>query len=175
MVTATLTDAGGTDDKRLKAFDQGNQAMLAFYTVQAKLLRVPAEAYAGAQDSSAILSALITHVAGQLDKSKLSAEEQRLLSVLPNQLLAADLLAANDLQSTVLRQRIWLQTLCAYLVQHIPEKTLAARGIVTETRASAAAQERVFEEMRDFESGLLRLWLLYRPEGEATRPASTEV
>ena len=118
MVTATLTDVGGTDDKRLKVFDQGSQAMLAFYTVQAKLLRVPAEAYAGAQDSSAILSTLITHMAGQLDKSKLSAEEQRLLSMLPNQLLAADLLAANDLQSTVLRQRIWLQTLCAYLVQH---------------------------------------------------------
>jgi hypothetical protein len=175
MVSATLTDTGGTDDKRLKAFDQGRQAMLAFYTVQAKLLRVPAEAYAGAEDPSAILSALITHVAGQLDKSKLSADEQRLLDVLPHQFLAADMLADNDLQSTVLRQRIWLQTLCAYLVQRLPEKTLAARGIVAETRASEAAQERVFEEMQAFESGLLRLWLLCRPAGEDPRPASTEV
>ncbi|MHB8970268.1 MAG: hypothetical protein ACYC3X_13565 [Pirellulaceae bacterium] len=164
-VSATLVDVVGPDDKRWKVFDQGNQAMLAFYTFQAKLLRVPAETYAAAQSPAAILQALSTYRAGQLDKSKLGADEQRLLGTLPNELLTADFLAGNDLQYTVMLQRLWLQTLSAYLTQQLPEKTLAARGIVAETRASAAAQDRVFEAMRDLELGLLRLWLLYRPAG----------
>ena len=128
MVSATLTDVVGTDDKRWKVFDQGNQAMLAFYTVQAKLLRVPAETYAAAQSPSAILLAMITYRAGQLDKSKLGADEQRLLGTLPSELLTADFLAVNDLQYTVMLQRIWLQTLSAYLTQQLPEKTAGRAG-----------------------------------------------
>ncbi|MHB8861332.1 MAG: hypothetical protein ACYC6N_02930 [Pirellulaceae bacterium] len=175
MVSATLADVEGTDDKRAKVFDQGRQTLQAFYGIQAKLLRVPAETDAGPQDPSSLLSALTEHVAGQLDSSKLSADEQRLVQTLPHQFLAADFLADNGLQAVVLRQRIWLQTLGAYLAQRIPDKALAARAIVAETRANAAAQEGVFEEMREFESGLLRLWLLYRVESEAASPASKAV
>ena len=174
-VLVKLSAAAETADARLRAIDQGSRAMRDLYCVQARLLRVPAETYASAQYPSAVLGAMISHLAGQLDTRQVTTEQRQLLDTLPNQLVAIDFVAENDLLYTTMLQRIWLQILDMYMAQRFPEKALAARGIVTETQESQASQDRVFVQLRDLEAGLLRLWMLYRPEEEVALPGAKDV
>jgi hypothetical protein len=166
-VRGTLSDEAGGETEKWQALDVGRQALRDLYATQAQLLNVPADAYAARPTPADVLSALVTHVAGQLDSAKLSPAEQRVLANLPSQLRAVDFLAETDLQRTVLLQRLWLRVLSAQLSQRLPAKTLAARNIVEDTLTAATAAPRVFEQARDLETGLLRLWLLYRPADEA--------
>jgi ribosomal protein S27E len=161
-VFVRLSDAAETGDARLRAIDQGSRAMRDLYRVQARLLRVPAETYASAQYPSAVLEAMISHLAGQLDTLQVTTEQRQLLDTLPHQLVAVDFVAENDLVYTTMLQRIWLQVLGMYVAQRCPGMAIAARGIVAETQASQASQDGMFAQMRDLEAGLLRLWMLYR-------------
>ena len=90
------------------------------YVVQAQLLQVPTESYAAPPSPAAVLAAMVQHVASQLDAAKLNPPEQLLLANLPNQLQAIDFLAENDLQRTVLLQRLWLRLLSAQPVAADP-------------------------------------------------------
>jgi hypothetical protein len=63
----------------------------------------------------------------------------------------------------VLLEDIWLRILALYLSQRQPDKAIAIRGVVAETRSNAAPPERVLEQLRDVQAGLLRLWMLMRP------------
>ena len=151
----------------LQALDTAQQALQELYIAQAQVLRVPAETYATRTSPSTVLQALTLHVASLIDVSKVSPPEKLLLASLPNQLPAIDFLAEKDVQRTALLQQLWLRVLGVWLSQQIPAKTLAARSIVDETQASAANEKRVWEQMRDLEQGLLRLWMLYQPADDA--------
>ena len=144
--------------------------MRELYVAQAQVLRVPAESYTSPPSPSTVLQALTTHVASLVDAAKVSPPEKMLLASLPNQLAAIDFLADDDLQRTALLQQLWLRVLGMWLSQQIPAKTLAIRGILDETQSRAASEKRVWEQMRNLEQGLLRLWMLHQPADE-TPPA----
>lgn len=167
-VSQSLHPAPVVVDQPLQTLDTAQQALQELYIAQAQVLRVPAETYATRTSPSMVLQALTTHVAGLIDGSKVSPAEKLLLASLPNQLTAIDFLADEDVQRTALLQQLWLRVFGAWLSQQLPAKTLAIRGIVDETQASAGAEKRVWEQMRDLEQGLLRLWMLYQPSDDTT-------
>jgi uncharacterized membrane protein YoaK (UPF0700 family) len=116
---------------------------------------------------AAVLTALITHVAGKLDAATLTPQQQPFVAALPQQLTAAAFAAESDLHHAVLLQQVWLQVLSAHLARPLSAKALAVRAVVDETRAAAQAGPRVDTQLRVLEAGLLRLWLLYRPDPAA--------
>ena len=50
------------------------------------------------------------------------------------------------------------------IVSRLPDKSLAAHAIVAETLARQASLDRVFMQLRELETGLLRLWMLLRQQ-----------
>ncbi|MCU0962076.1 MAG: hypothetical protein MUF48_18435 [Pirellulaceae bacterium] len=163
-VLSDLPEAADADSATERALDAANRALGHFYHVQARLLQVPTAPDATDDDITAVLTTLVTHVAGKLDRATLTPAQQRLVAALPEQLTAAAFAAESDLHHAVLLQHIWLQVLSAHLARPLSAKALAVRAVVDETRAAAQAGPRVDVQLRVLEAGLLRLWLLYRPD-----------
>ena len=143
--------------------------------VQARLLHVPAETYASAPSVSAVLRDMITHVGGQLETARLNDQQRQQRDAWPSQLVAADFVADNDLQYTVMLQRIWLQVLGLHAAQCVPAQATAADTVVAETLSSHAVRGQIFDQLFDLEAGLLRLWMLWRPDAERAVPGARDV
>jgi len=176
-VLATLAERAESDDEQLTAIDRGSRTLYELYCIQARLLEVPtdADSQETAPTLSAVLRTLIARQARTLDAGRLTATERQWLETLPHQLIAVDFVAENDLQRTVLLEQLWLQTLSLFIAERVPAQAAAARAIVAETQASVAPEDRALRQLRDLETGLLRLWMLCRPHEEAALPGARDV
>jgi len=171
MVAADLQHAVTTEDGQLSTIGRHGRAIGDLYRVQAQLLQVPADQFETAPWTSAVLAAMITHLAAQLDRTQLSAVEQERLAALPHELLAAEFVAANDVQYTVMLERIWLRVLASHVAGRVPVAADTSQAIVQETLAVEATRDHVLDQLHDLETGILRLWMLCRPATTA-KPAA---
>jgi hypothetical protein len=174
-VLASLSDSADAGDAQARTIEQGSRAMRELYAVQARLLEVPAEKYASAPSASAVLQTTILCVAGRLDTAQMSAAEQQWLAALPSHITAAEYAAGNDLQYLAMLERMWLKVLGLHVAQRAPAQAAAARDLVASTLARQASHHDVLAQLRDLEAGLLRLWMLCHPEGDAALPGTRDV
>jgi hypothetical protein len=172
-VLADLADVPETDNDQWKVFDQGSAALTEFYSAQARLLGVPPEAYSPTPQPSTVLRALVEHVAGKLDTAKLSPEEGQFIAELAYRLNALDFVSTNDIQRTALLEITWMRILALQIIQLRPDKAVPAREITADVPSAANTHANVFEQLRDQQSRLLRLWLLHQPAD--MEPAATDI
>ncbi len=163
LAMSGFSDTPDTDDPRLRVFDEGSKALLDLYARQAKLIGIPSEHYLSARQPSTVIIALINHLAAQLSGTKLGATERAVLDALPYQLKAADFVAENDMQYTAALQQLWLDLLAIHLAQQFPDKAESIRAIRNDSIARSQQASRVYEELRDLQSDLLRIWMEPRP------------
>jgi hypothetical protein len=175
QVSAALAAKPDTDDPQLRVFDDASNALRDLYTTQARLLSVPPDDYSAAAQPSLVVVALIRHFGTLLSAAKLEAADRALVDELPYRLKAVDFAAENDLQYTVAVQRIWLQLVALHVVQQRPEKAAAVRDIRAESLQPGSGSETVFEQLRDLQTSLLRVWLLLRPPADPTEPGDVDV
>ncbi len=173
-VAAKLASTPETDDPRLRVFDEGSQALRDLYATQAKLLGVPADSYSSARQPSEVLLTMVRHLAEQLGRTKLAAADKALLDGLPYRLTAIDFAAQTDLQYTVALHRIWLRLLALQVSQQHPETATAIRNVLAESEQPAPDEETVFEQMRDVQALVLRVWMQLRPAADATKPEDVD-
>jgi hypothetical protein len=166
QVIAELSDSPASDNQSLQTFDTGSKAILDLYITQAKLLDLPLEDYSAASQPSAVLVALVEHLSGQLEATKLTATEQALLTQMPYRLEAVDFVATNDIQYTALLEETWLQLLAMHISQRDPHQTVAAHEIASAAQPISPEDETVFDQLRELQSDILRVWLLLRPAKE---------
>ena len=97
---------------------------------------------------------------------------KKFLAKVPKQLTAAKFLAgANDIQHTVLLQRLWLDLLGEKLAMEQPSRAADARGLCTELDDLCRDQPNALAQMWLCDQYLLRMWLLYldRPMASAKK------
>jgi hypothetical protein len=166
LLSEVVADLSGTPEtavSRYRVFDEASQALLDLYIRQAKLLELPAESYASAGRASSALAALINHFTERVEDGGLEPTELAVLRSMPYRLKALDFVAENDMQRTAALQQVWLEVLAIQMIQQYPEKAAAFRDLRDGFRANVDGRERVFEQLRDTQANLLRMWMQLRP------------
>jgi len=173
-VVAGLSETPDKGVSRYRVFDQASQALLDLYIRQAKLLELPAENYASSGQPSSALAALINHFAERVEDGGLEPTELAVLRAMPYRLKALDFVAENDMQHTAALQQVWLEVLAIHLIQKYPEKAVAIRDLRDGFQAGVDKHERVFEQLRDTQANLLRMWMQLRPGFDAVMAENVE-
>jgi hypothetical protein len=168
QVAAALSDAPAEPTPRLQTFDRGSTALLELFRRQAELRGVAKEQYARAEKPSAVVLALVEHLAASLSSSKLEATDRRLLEELPHRLKAIDFAAQTDIQYTAALQQIWLELLAIEIAQQRPAKSSRIHEI--RSHNTSLPDESVFQQLWQVQTDLLRLWLQRRPAFGETMP-----
>ncbi len=159
----SFSETPDTDDPRLRVFDDASKTLLDLYAGQAKLLGIPAESYSAARQPSAVVLTLINHASTQLSGTKLEGTDRERLDALPYRLRAADFVAENDMQYTAILQQLWLDLLAIQLPQQFPDKAEPIRTIRKASIARSKEEPRVYEQLRDLQTDMLRIWMEARP------------
>lgn len=163
QVVGALSKVRNIGVSRYRVFDEGSQTLLDLYARQARLLSVPSESYTSAGQPSSVVAALVNHVAERLDDGSLEPVDQAVVDSIPHRLKAIDFVAENDLQRTAGLQRLWLELLAIHMTRQHPETSAAVREIRDSSHSVADEPERVFEQLRDIQANLLRMWMQLRP------------
>jgi hypothetical protein len=133
--------------------------MQELYAMQARLLGVPPDDYAGAATPAAVLELMIAHYAKRLDQARLRADDKKRLDRLPHDLAVAEYLGENDLARTVLLQRIWARLLAAGAIAQNPGRTAVVEQILRKLDESDRDAQDVLLQLRDGERTLVELWM----------------
>ena len=92
------------------------------YMDQAVLLGIDAASLNALTRPAQVLESMVQHLAGQLAKEDLTAEDKAYLDQLPLHLTAVHYVAQNDLEHTALLQRAWIRLLAVHLALKNPER-----------------------------------------------------
>ena len=93
-----------------------------------------------------------------------SAEDAPYLANLGHVHKAAVFLAGDDLRRTIAGQRLLIELSLRRVVRHRPQQAGAARQIESESLAAINKADNALAQLRDQETALLKLWMLYAPE-----------
>jgi hypothetical protein len=144
-------------------YDDAQAALRDCYATQARLLGMPVEQYAAAATPSASLHMLIAHKLAELSRRGLAAAQSQRLNALLRERKLVDFVSENDVQRTVLLQRLWLRTLAfetALLTPHLAEPAEQITGAVNEFDRQA---KNVIQQLQRGENALLDMWQLRLP------------
>jgi hypothetical protein len=143
-------------------FDAGKAALARLAATQARLLGVSLDSSQTEQLSN-VLKLMLPVLADRMDPATLPAEDRQLITQLPFTLQAVAFSAENDLQLTVLLEQLRMRWLAAQLSQQQPERTAAARAVVSRLETRDRESKHVMVQLHNVHQAMLELWLLYQP------------
>ncbi len=149
----STSDVGG--DTTDGMVDQLADVLRELYVTQARLLGVSADAYAAAANPSDVLRLIVETYAAQT-----SADARIGSASLPYEFDAVEYVAGNDLERTVLLQRVWLQTLVASMERERPREAEVLRRLITELQQTDVQATDLFVQLHAGHRTLLQIWLL---------------
>jgi hypothetical protein len=129
------------------------------WQAQARLARVPAAELAGPAPASQLLrSCLLTQAADRKSQAGISPETVRSLADIPHRVVALEYSARNDLERTVLLDRLWLEV----LAQTHDDSSAGKEGqqLVQDVLREDLAAADLLHQLRISQAGHVRLWLL---------------
>ncbi|MGM0489691.1 MAG: hypothetical protein ACQESR_23405 [Planctomycetota bacterium] len=197
-----LSEARRSGGAQYPVFDNASRVLLELHASQAKLLGVPSDRYASADQPSGVIHGLVNYFSEQLDDESLEAEQRALVDSLSYRLKALEFVAENDLQRTAALQQLWLQILAMRMIQEHPEKATGIRQVLKShdkttqvsfhprhsgsgnqvlLRAAKSSREvekgdkRVFEQLRDVHADLLRVWMQLRPKPDDAKVEKADI
>jgi hypothetical protein len=159
-VVDDLEGAASSSGAGAPVFDEARDALLALYVEQAKVSGVAPTDYSAAAAPSHVLKLLILNSSGAATDPARPADAA-LMARLPQEVAAVEYLGADDLDRTVLLQRLWLRTCSAALAGERSEKAAEADGIVATLAETDRKSGSPAERLRDGETAILKLWLLW--------------
>ncbi len=115
-VIRSLGHAGGISDGAERWYDDVAEVLRESYAIRARLIGVPSERISQAATLAELLQMMILHQA-DLPFWPSNPANLAVSSDVEGQLIAIDYISDNDLQRTVLLQRLWWDRLIAHLLQ----------------------------------------------------------
>ena len=158
-----LVTSSRTADARKSTFDEAAQVLANLYVDQAEILSVPLEASRMASQPTEILHDMISPMVERLKGAKLTGTDLEFVQRVPYELKAADFVAEDGLQYTVMLEQIWLRLLAIHVTQQRPDRAGAAREIAQQAETISESDDGVFGQMYELQIGLLKLWMLFQP------------
>ncbi len=162
-VIEDLSFAAGRQVGAGRVYDDASLALRDQYSTQAKLLGVLPEQYDAAESPARVLRLMIERYAAGLDEGSLSDEARRHLTSLPRQFDAVEYMGANDLERTVLLQKLWLRTLAFGTAHNHAGKADQATTLVDDSEQTDGTADNLFAQLRNGERAILQEWLLASP------------
>jgi hypothetical protein len=156
-VIGELARSSGETATEDKAYDDLREALRELYSIQARLLGVPPDKYAAAEIPSQLLRLIAEQYQMDISSWPSAASNGSAPAKLPQEFDAIDYVGENDLQRTVLLQRLWLQVLASGLGK---AKKKQASELIAGLRQADRMATDVFAQLRDGERALLQTWLL---------------
>jgi hypothetical protein len=145
--------AGGESSDRI--YDELSAALRELYVTQARLLGVSADAYTAATHPSDVLRLIVeTYAARPSTGASID------LSALPHEFDAVEYVATNDLERTVMLQRVWLQTLATAMKREQPRAAEELRRLVAELKQADVQAADLFVQLYAGHRALLQAWML---------------
>ncbi len=139
-------------------------ALRELYTSRARVLGVPAEQYSAAASAADVLRLIAENYAARtVPPDNRSIPSAVTLRDCAQQLTAIDYAAENDLQRTVLLQRLWNRILAAGLTQSGTIQPGQADHLLDELDDADCQAADMFQQLEDAEQTQLQIWLLTRP------------
>jgi hypothetical protein len=120
---------------------------------------LPAQ-YMTTETPSAVLELAINQYATELSGRVKRLADREYLDALPRQLAAAKYVGTDDVQFTLLLERICLRLLAAGVAIDHPDRADDADQLVTQLGRRDAASTHILTQLRDGHETILRMWLL---------------
>jgi len=137
--------------------DEVQQLVADSYRQRAGLLNSAAPVGSGIRGPEEALELCLAALAG-------GKSNDPLLAALPHQQKAQRFLAGDSLRYTVGLQRLLIELSARRVSKQRPERAAAARQIAEEAKIASASAKNALAQLREQETALLRLWMLYAPE-----------
>ena len=142
-------------------FESAASELTEIFRERAKLFSVPTTEYQAAASPAQALELSLRPVAESL---RGSAEDGGYLAVFGHLHKAAKFVAGDDLRQTVANQRLLIELSSRRIVRLRPQHAAAAKQLDVESLAFVGGSSNVLAQLREQESTLLKLWMLYAPE-----------
>jgi hypothetical protein len=155
LLEAVLSELGSTS-----SVDDAAALLFKVYQQQGLLLGMSEPEFLLMTRPSQAQEALVGQLLTRVSKDKLPEPEKDRLARIPHELKAKQFMAANDLQLSVLLQRVWVDLLALYAAQERPQRAADARKIADELRTEDARAASLLAQLHAGEVRALRLWLL---------------
>jgi hypothetical protein len=139
---------------------QTAEVLRGLYTEQAVLLGIAADSFKDLAQPSQVLDKLIEHVMAKLGEQPLAEQDKQVFDQIKGQRMVAQYLAQNDLERTVLLQRVWVRILPIYLAQRVPDRADQMRKVHDDLLQSDRTSRTVLEQLHAGEEKTLRIWAL---------------
>jgi hypothetical protein len=141
-------------------YDNASYALRDLYRTQARLLGAASGRYDAAETPAQVLRQIIETYTARLGSGTLSDDARKYLADLPHRFDAIEYLSENDLQRTVLLQRLWLRVLSVGMAR---DHARQAKALVDDAQQSANGASDLVAQLRDSEKAILQMWLLADP------------
>ena len=165
---ADIPDAAPADDVESQLFDQAAQSLRDLYAAQANALGAPLTGSPEAQSPATILRALVTAATAASPPPTASAEDIAFWKGVPQHVTAADFVAEDDLQATILLGHLWMRVVAIRVQGARPDRALPARELAATPLPADADTVTALHQLRDVQTRLLRLWLMLQPDSTDT-------
>ncbi len=159
-VADELSDAARPVDASASLYDRAANLLHDYYTIQARLAGVLPAQYMTTETPSAVLELAINQYATELSGRVKRPADREYLDALPRQLAAAKYLGTDDVQYTLLLERICLRLLAAGVALDHLDRADDADQLVTQLGHRDAASTHILTQLRDGHETTLRMWLL---------------
>ena len=146
-------------DKQKNAASQAADSIRSQYTEQGILLGMGAADFKKLTLPAQVMERVIKHLAEKVAKQDPAPDQKEYLDQLPRHLRAAEFVAQDDLEQTVMLQRVWLKVLAIHLEQQTPQRAKEMRELQQES-SDGDRTANVLEQLRGGEERILRLWVL---------------
>jgi hypothetical protein len=154
-VLQDLASAGADVDTSASVYDELSEALRELYITQARLFGVPVDAYTAALTPADVLRLIIETYAARPGVGATTDS-----APLTHEFEAIDYLARNDLERTVLLQRLWVRTLAAGMEQEQPKEGEDVRRLVAALEQADAQATNLFVQLYEGHRTVLQMWLL---------------
>jgi hypothetical protein len=104
---------------------------------------------------------MIGGYAAELNAAAKTPAVRKELERVPHELTAADYVAANDLELTVLLERMWIRVLAHAVAGRHPDRQKDIDHILEELASADRDATHIAQQLRDGQAALVRLWLLW--------------
>jgi hypothetical protein len=116
--------------------------------------------FEGQTQLTAVLERLVGHVAARDAQKELAPADRAYLEQIGRHLKAARFAASNDLEHTVLLQRIWIKVLVLSLQGQVPAQATKMTEVQQELDKKDLQANNLLDQLRSGEEKLLRVWAL---------------
>jgi hypothetical protein len=154
-----LLEALSIADKQKNAATQTANIIRNQYKEQGILLGMGAASFKPLTRPAQVMESVIKHLAEKVGKQN-PVPEQKDLDQVQRDLRVAEFVAQNDLEHTVMLQRVWLKVLSIHLEQQTPQRAEEMRQVQQESSEGDRASANILEQLRGGEERILQLWVL---------------